>query len=137
MLNILRLEINAGLNLEKAFTAIQENLVDVWAGTIRRLVFLVHYGMPLKEAMSKIDQELDLEDFHKVVSAVQQASSLGTSLGDILALQSEFLATRRRQKAEEKARLASVKISLPLVFLIFPALLIVYLAPAILQISQL
>ncbi len=66
------------------------------------------------------------------IAAVIQADQLGVSLAKVLRIQSEQMRVRRRQRAEEEAAKAPVKMMFPLVFLIFPSIMIVLLGPAIL-----
>jgi tight adherence protein C len=70
------------------------------------------------------------------VAAILQAEHLGVSIGKVLRIQSEQMRIRRRQRAEEKAHQAPVKMLFPLVFLIFPAMFIVLLGPAALQVLR-
>ncbi len=67
------------------------------------------------------------------VAAIIQAGQLGVSLARVLRIQSDQMRVRRRQRAEELARAATLKILPPVAFLIFPALLIVLLGPAAIQ----
>jgi tight adherence protein C len=64
------------------------------------------------------------------VAAVVQSEQLGVSMSRVLRIQADQMRLRRRQLAEEKARQAPVKMMIPLVFLIFPSILIVLLGPA-------
>jgi tight adherence protein C len=90
-------------------------------------------GQSLEQALNSFSARFESQEINNFVLAVRQAKTLGVSVAETLKIQSDSLRTRRRQRAEEKARLASVKIALPLVLLIFPALLIIYLVPAFLQ----
>jgi tight adherence protein C len=137
ILDLLRVQVFAGLNLEQATAVIAERKTDLWGSEFKRVVFRTQYGQGLEIALQSFGNRFASDDIRRFVMAIQQAKVVGASIGDTLRIQSESLRTRRRQRAEEKARLASVKIALPLVFLIFPALLIIYLAPAVLQIIQL
>jgi tight adherence protein C len=67
------------------------------------------------------------------IAAVIQAETLGVSMGKILRIQSDQMRMRRRQRAEEKAHQASIKMLIPMVFLIFPSIYVVLLGPAVLQ----
>jgi tight adherence protein C len=65
-----------------------------------------------------------------------QADRFGTSIADSLRVQSDLLRTKRRQRAEEQAAKIALKLLFPLIFFIFPALLVVLLGPALLQLMQ-
>jgi tight adherence protein C len=71
---------------------------------------------------------MELENF---VATIVQADQLGVSIAKVLRTQAEQMRILRRQRAEEQARQASIKLLFPLVFMIFPSLLAVLLGPAI------
>ena len=70
------------------------------------------------------------------MAAVIQSEQLGVSMAKVLRIQSDQMRMRRRQRAEEKAHQAPVKMLFPMVFLIFPAIWVVLLGPAILQVMN-
>jgi tight adherence protein C len=70
------------------------------------------------------------------VAAIIQADQLGVSIAKVLRIQSDQMRVRRRQRAEEKAHQAPIKMLFPMVFLIFPSLYIVLLGPAVLQVLK-
>lgn len=136
-IDLLSLQVGAGANLETAFRTLAPNLPDLWKREVTRIVFELDRGIPLGDALTMMSKRLDTPDVDRFVLSIIQAERIGASLGDSLAMQADMARTRRRQKAEALARTASVKIALPLVFCIFPALLIIYIAPAILRLMQL
>jgi tight adherence protein C len=73
---------------------------------------------------------MEVSDVTSFVAAILQAEHLGVSIGRVLRIQSEQMRIRRRQRAEEKAHQAPIKMLFPLVFLIFPSMFIVLLGPA-------
>jgi tight adherence protein C len=72
-----------------------------------------------------------VDDLSNFVAAMIQADQLGIGIAEVLRAQSEELRIKRRQRAEEKARKAPIKMLFPLIFLMFPALFIVILGPAV------
>ena len=68
---------------------------------------------------------------HRSPSAVIQADELGVAITQVLRIQSEAMRTRRRQKAEELAQKAPLKMLFPMAFLIFPSLYVIILGPAV------
>jgi tight adherence protein C len=70
------------------------------------------------------------------VAAVVQSEQLGVSMSRVLRVQSDAMRIKRRQRAEENAQRAPVKMLLPMVFLIFPTIVIILLGPAVLQIVR-
>ena len=137
VIDLLRMQVNAGLNLETSFRGLARQSSGVWEPELCQLMRGIDHGLPLTQALTKLAERLQIDDVQRLAAALKQAQVLGVSLAETLTIQAETLRTRRRQRAEEQARLASVKIALPLVFLIFPALLIIYIAPAVLRIMQL
>jgi len=70
------------------------------------------------------------------VAALIQADQLGISIAKVLRIQSEQMRIKRRQRAEEKAHQAPVKMLIPMTFLIFPSIWIVILGPAIIILKK-
>jgi tight adherence protein C len=83
--------------------------------------------------MRDMANRMEVPDVTSFVAAIVQAETLGVSISKILRIQSDQMRMRRRQRAEEKAHQASVKMLIPMVFLIFPSIWVVLLGPAILQ----
>lgn len=133
IMDLLRLQVEGGLNLEQAIKEIGDNRKDIWGKEFLMLKERMALGQSLEQALNSFSERFESQEINNFVLAVRQAKTLGVSVAETLKIQSDSLRTRRRQRAEEKARLASVKIALPLVILIFPALLIIYLVPAFLQ----
>ncbi len=137
VIDLLRLQVGAGFSLESSFRSLAHSMRGEWNKELTHTIFLLDHGVAFDDAFRQLADRIALEDLNRFVLAVRQSQRLGASLTETLAIQAEMLRTRRRQRAEERARLAAVKIALPLVFFIFPALLIIYLAPAVLRIVQL
>jgi tight adherence protein C len=83
-----------------------------------------------------MDRTTGVPDITSFVAAVIQADQLGVSMAKVMRIQSEQMRIRRRQRAEEKAHQAPVKMLFPLVFLIFPAIYVVLLGPATLVVKE-
>jgi tight adherence protein C len=95
----------------------------------------IRAGAGRSTALKNLALRVDLEDLHSLVSMLVQADRFGTSLADSLRIQSEVMRTKRMQRAEEIAAKVPVKMLIPLIFFIFPSLLMVLIGPAVLQIS--
>jgi tight adherence protein C len=91
-------------------------------------------GLPRTEAFSRFAQRSQVEEVKSFASLMSQSDRMGLSIAQTLRAFSEDLRTRRRQRAEESAAKASVKMTLPLVFFVFPPLMIILLGPMALQI---
>jgi tight adherence protein C len=91
-------------------------------------------GVPLTDALRNLADRSGAEDLKSVAALLIQSDQMGTRLAPALRASAEQFATRRRLRAEERAQKAAVKMLVPLVLLILPAMLIVVLGPALLQI---
>jgi tight adherence protein C len=93
-------------------------------------------GVSRTEALRHLAERTGVEDLYSLVAMLIQTDKLGTSVAASLRAHAESMRTRRRQRAEQMARKASIKLAFPLVFLIFPALLVVILGPAAVQLMK-
>jgi tight adherence protein C len=79
---------------------------------------------------------LDVPDVTSFVAAIVQTEQLGVSIAKVLRIQSEQMRLKRRQRAEERAHQAPIKMLFPMIFLIFPSIYIVLLGPAVLTVME-
>lgn len=93
-------------------------------------------GVARSDALRNLAERTGVEDIYALVAMLIQTDKLGTSIAASLRAHADSMRTRRRQRAEQLARKASIKLAFPLVFLIFPALLLVILGPAGIQLFQ-
>jgi tight adherence protein C len=91
----------------------------------------VGLGRPRMEALDDLGRTSGVEDLHTFIQAVIQSEQFGTGIGMILRLQADEMRRKRRQRAQEKAAQATLKMLLPMVGCIFPTLWIVLLGPAV------
>ena len=84
--------------------------------------------------MRAMDARIDISEVRSFVLAILQADTFGVSIGRVLRAQADEMRIRRRQRAQEKAQKAPVKMLIPMVFCIFPSLFVVILVPAMIQI---
>ncbi len=96
----------------------------------------IRAGSSRISALKNLSTRVNIEDLHALVAMLVQADKFGTSLGESLRIQSEFMRVKRMQRAEEIAAKVPVKMLFPLVFMIFPTLMMVLLGPAIIQIGE-
>lgn len=132
-MDALTMAIESGMNFINAFEYVSGRTKMELGEEAMRTKKEILFGIDQDTALGNMAFRLGIEDFFKFIGSIKQAKRLGVSIAETLKIQSDLIKTRRRQKAEELSRTASVKISLPLVFCIFPALLIVYLVPGILR----
>jgi tight adherence protein C len=93
-------------------------------------------GVSRADALRNLAERTGVDDIYALVAMLIQTDKLGTSVAQSLRAHAESMRTRRRQRAEQMARKASIKLAFPLVFLIFPALMLVILGPAGLQLIR-
>lgn len=134
VIDLLCVSVEAGLGLEGAIQKVAERYTGPLAQELGYCLNEMNLGKTREEAWRNLAQRANLPDLSIVVSAIVQAERLGASLSTVLRVQAADLRERRRQRAEEQARQVPIKLLFPLVFFIFPALFVVILGPAILQI---
>ncbi|MBA2608905.1 MAG: type II secretion system F family protein [Actinobacteria bacterium] len=136
VLDLLVISIEAGLGFEQALdrtiTAVPGALSDEFS----RLLGEVRAGAPRADALRDLADRLDVDDVRRFVLAVLQADKFGVSIGRMLRNQADEVRVTRRQKAQERAQKAPVKMLVPMVFCIFPAIFVVILGPAMLNIMH-
>jgi len=130
-LDMLTVCVHAGLSLDSAFQKISEKWQNALAQEFGRTLSEIRIGVSRHEALRNMAHRIDVPDVSNFVAVLIQADQLGLSIGKTLEAQAEQLRVLRRQRAEEKARQAPIKMLFPLVFLIFPALFAVILGPSI------
>jgi tight adherence protein C len=96
----------------------------------------IHLGKLRREALREMEYNAGIPDVTSFVAAVIQADQLGVSMAKVMRIQSEQMRIKRRQRAEEKAHQAPIKMLFPMVFLIFPSIYIVLLGPAVLVVMK-
>ena len=136
VLDLLTVAVEAGLGFDAACDKVVEKMrgpiPDEFSLTLRHM----RMGQARRDAFKGMAERVDHPDLNGFVSAIIQADQLGVSIGQVLRIQSEQLRDKRRQRAEEEAAKAPVKMMIPLVFFIFPNVGIVIGAPAAFQIIE-
>src|SRR5512136_2487459 len=133
-LDLLTVCVEAGLGFDAAMQKVTEKWRDDLALAYGRVLQEIRLGKMRREALRDMADRMDVTDVTSFVAAIIQADQLGVSIAKVLRIQSDQMRVRRRQRAEEKAHQAPVKMLFPMVFLIFPSIYIVLLGPAILLI---
>jgi tight adherence protein C len=122
--------VEAGLGLDAALARVAEKVKGPFAEELARTLREVGMGRMRRDALQELGQRTGVPDLVTFVNAVVQAEQMGTGIGQVLRVQAEQLRVRRRQRAEELANQAPVKMVFPLVLCIFPTLFLVILGPA-------
>jgi Flp pilus assembly protein TadB len=127
--------LKTGLNIEKTLWYITKKKT-FFTNIIRKKLHNLKFGRSLESLFLELEEEIQNEEFQSFLKQLRQAKKLGVALADSLEIQSQCIRAKRKQRAEELSRTAAVKISLPLVLFIFPALLIIYVGPGILSLLK-
>ncbi|MFL5712593.1 MAG: type II secretion system F family protein, partial [Chloroflexota bacterium] len=133
-LDLLTISVRAGLGFDAALGKVVEKLQGPLSDEFRRALAEVRVGKARRDALRDIVPRTDVAPLTNFIGAIIQAEQLGVSISKVLQVQSEQLRIERRQRAEEQAAKAPIKMLFPLVGCIFPSLFIVILGPAIILI---
>ena len=133
-LDLLTVCVEAGLGFDQAMKKVSEKWDNEMSRAFTRVLQEIQVGIMRREAMRSMASRMEVSEVTSFVAAIIQAEVLGVSMTKILRIQADQMRTRRRQRAEEKAHQASIKMVIPMVFLIFPSIWVVLLGPAILQV---
>ncbi|UIF86851.1 type II secretion system F family protein [Cupriavidus sp. UYPR2.512] len=139
MIDLLTVCVEAGLGLDAALMRVADELAlrcPVLADEVQLMLLELRSGFSKEKALSNLSLRTGVEDVDKFASMLIQADRFGTSLGDSLRVLSDMLRTKRRMRAEEQAAKIALKLLFPLIFTIFPSLLLVLLGPAFIQIYR-
>lgn len=135
-LDLLTICVEAGLGFEAAMSKVAEKWQTALGYEFLRVIREVQLGVPRREALRNMAQRVGIPEMNSFVSAIIQSETLGASLAKVLRIQAEQMRIQRRQRAEEEANKAPIKMTIPMVFLIFPSIFIVLLTPAAIQILK-
>ena len=135
-LDLLTISVRAGLGFDAALAKVVEKLPGPLTDEFRRALAEVRVGKARRDALRDMIPRTNVAPLSAFIGAIIQAETLGVSISKVLQVQSDQLRIERRQRAEEMAAKAPIKMLFPLVGCIFPSLFIVILGPAMLSIIQ-
>lgn len=133
ILDLLTVSLEAGLGFDAAINKVVSKKDGVIADEFHRSLEEIRLGKTRREALSGVRERLDVEEVKSFISSILQAEKLGIGMVQVLRVQSNEVREQRKQRAEEEAMKAPIKMLFPLVLFIFPSLFIVLLGPAVIQ----
>jgi tight adherence protein C len=136
-LDLLAVSVEAGLGFDGAISKLAEHMDGALTEEFNLALGEMRIGESRQEALKKMAQRLDTPEVSTFTRAIIQADQLGISLGRILRVQAADTRLKRQAAAEEKAMKAPIKMLFPLVLFIFPAMFVVILGPALLNLKGL
>jgi len=136
VLDLITVCVEAGLGFDAAMVKVVEKSKGVLADELSLVLQEIRMGKPRREALREMADRIAVDDLSNFVGSVIMADQLGISIGNVLRTQSKEARQKRRQRVEEAAMKAPVKMLIPMVIFIFPAVFIVLLGPAAIQIMR-
>ena len=136
-LDLLAVSVEAGMGFDGAIAKLTEHMQGPLIDEFELALGEIRVGEGRPDALKRIAERVPAQEMSSFVRAIVQADQLGISLGRILRVQATDARNKRQAAAEEKAMKAPIKMLFPLVLFIFPAMFIVVLGPAFLNLSQL
>lgn len=139
LIDLLVICTESGLGMDAAINRVAKEAVGssvALAEEFHLVALEIRAGAGRTTALKNMALRTNLDDLNGFVSMLVQADKFGTSLAESLRIQSDIMRVKRMQRAEEIAAKVPVKMLMPLIFFIFPALMIVLIGPAFLQIGQ-
>jgi len=135
-LDLLTICVEAGLGFDAAMSKVSEKWENQLSLAFTRAIREIQLGKLRREALKDMADRIGISEMTSFVAAIIQSEQLGVSMSKVLRIQSEQMRLKRRQRAEEEAHKAPVKMIIPMGLLIFPSILIVLMTPALLRLTK-
>jgi tight adherence protein C len=133
-LDLLTISVEAGLAFDAGLSQVARNTTGPLAEEFFRVLQEMQIGLGRAEAMRSLGERTDVAELRSFVTSMVQADAFGIPIAQVLRVQARELRVKRTQRAEELAQKVPVKILFPLIFCILPALFVVIIGPAAIQI---
>jgi tight adherence protein C len=133
-LDLLTICVEAGLGFDAAMSKVSEKWDNQLAAGFARAIREIQLGKTRRESLRDMAERMGIPEMTSFIAAVIQSEMLGVSMAKVLRIQSDQMRLKRRQRAEEKAHQAPIKMLIPMAFLIFPSIMIILMVPAAFQI---
>jgi tight adherence protein C len=138
-LDLLTICVEAGLALDQAISKVAAEIhlkSETLAQELQLVLMELRTGFSKEQALRHLALRTGVEEVEVLATMLIQSDRFGTSMGDSLRVHSDNLRSKRRQRAEETAAKIALKLLFPLIFFIFPTLLLVLLGPSMMQIYR-
>jgi len=135
-LDLLTICVEAGLGFDAAMSKVSEKWENELSLAFMRTIREIQLGKPRRDALRDMADRIGISEMTSFIAAVIQSEMLGVSLAKVLRIQSDQMRVKRRQRAEEEAHKAPIKMIIPMALLTFPSIMIILLTPAAIQISK-
>ena len=136
IIDLLVISVEAGLGFEAAMGRVVQNVPGELSREVQRTLQETRVGVSRHEALRNMSERTDVDDLNSFILALIQADQFGVSIARMLRVQAEEMRVRRRQRIQEKAFAAPVKMIFPMLLCIFPSIFIVILGPAVMNIRD-
>jgi tight adherence protein C len=135
-LDLLTISVEAGLGFDAALAKVVEKMEGALIDEFRQALAEVRMGRTRRDALRDITKRTEARPIANFIGAIVQAEQLGVPIAKVLQIQSQQLRIERRQRAEEAAAKAPVKMLFPMVGCIFPTIFIIILGPAVITVVR-
>jgi tight adherence protein C len=135
-LDLLTICVEAGLGFDAAMSKVSEKWDNELSLAFARTIREIQLGKVRRDALRDMSERLGIPEMTSFVAAIIQSEQLGVSMAKVLRIQADQMRIKRRQRAEEEAHKAPIKMIIPMALLIFPTIMIIILTPAALQIAN-
>lgn len=129
IIDLLTVSVEAGLGFDSALAKVIEKFPGQLAVEFSRVLQEIKMGKPKKDALKSMSDRVGVTDLTTFVGSIIQAEQYGVAIGHVLRIQSEQMRIKRKQRAQEKAMKAPVKMLIPMVLFIFPTIFSVLIGP--------
>ena len=136
IIDLLVISVEAGLGFEAAMGRVVQTVPGELASEFQRTLAETRVGISRHTALRNMSERTDVDDLNSFILALIQADQFGVSIARMLRVQAEEMRVRRRQRIQERAFAAPVKMIFPMLFCIFPSIFIIILGPAAISISD-
>ena len=136
VLDLLTISVEAGLGFDAALAKVVEKMEGPLVDEFQQALAEIRMGRSRRDALRDVVARADSQPISNFIGAIVQAEQLGVPIAKVLQIQSQQLRIERRQRAEEAAAKAPVKMLFPMVGCIFPTIFIVILGPAIVTVMK-